>query len=71
LHDPDESVRRRQALVLLSVQALRPETVLVAAAQQRVGKGLPSALVADGGSRDQRPRRTPEDLLGLVVDVCE
>src|SRR5262249_27895167 len=67
--DADEPVGRRQALVFVPVEALRPEAVLAAAAQQGIGEGLPRDLVTDRRGGDQRARRTPEDLLGLVVDV--
>src|SRR6188472_2614153 len=69
LHDSDQPMRRRQALVLLPIEALRPEAVLAATTQQRGGEDVPGALVADCGGGEQRSGRAPEDLLGLVVDV--
>ena len=75
-HVADEAVRCAVAADVVAVVPLRPETVAVAAAGQRLrrlARGLGPALlpgpVAHRRGREQRPRRAPEDVLRMVRDV--
>src|SRR5581483_10830367 len=73
---PDEPVRRPEAAELVAVETLDPEAVGAAPREQRI-RGLPARVAPARRARaaeelargDERPRRTPHHVLGLVVDV--
>ncbi len=74
--NPDEPVHGPERAVLVAVEALLPQTVALAAAEQCVRAltpGLGPALLARPAvhrvRREQRSGRAPHQLVGLVVDV--